>query len=629
MTLAVLNVTNGAVIDASGTQYVIAAEGAELVAGYVVAAQNAAAAAEAAASAALAAAGIGEYADTAAGLAGTSVGETFWVNQGDGTGIIYRHDAGPVATALRPFIIDPTDSGAAGLIGATGGSIQDALDALSDGQFLPAIGQFGALTPAATAAATLAAAFAGVGPGGLLASLEEASVGTAPVTNPGVDIVGEKGIYWDDGVSGGRRLINRPGRDELTWGHENLVRWLEGLRTFATLKVALVGDSNTEGFAGAIIATYLDSLPNVSVSNFGVSGKNIEQWRTGTDVFASNGKALSDVITYDPDLIVMCWGTNDPLVGRDAEDFGVSLNAALTTLRASLDINTCSIALLTPNAMSISGRDELYSLQLRPIIRAAAERFTCGFFDKNGLFPNSVVDLAAGAMQNKFWDSARVHTDVLGRNLIATKVAEWLVPRELWARTWENIPAKATADLSSTYPPGVSIARMTDGALNGFVVTFVALNSGSTIFAMQFNFGFGGVDARFASRVALSGVWSAWRFVGYDALAVVGTLAAGYSLAGGAASLNTQRDGNLVSLSGRLTRAAGQVVSSTVLAVIPGATHRPIFNLQDVIATVTNAGGAVERLRCDVTTAGSIVNREASVMSDATTISFNVTYRGA
>lgn len=87
--------------------------------GYVVAAQTAAAAA-------LAAAGVGEYANTALGLAGTTIGETFWVDLGTGLGQVYRHDAGPTATALQSFIIDPTGSGAADVIGkAGGGTVQD------------------------------------------------------------------------------------------------------------------------------------------------------------------------------------------------------------------------------------------------------------------------------------------------------------------------------------------------------------------------------------------------------------------------------------------------------------------------------------------------------------------------
>ena len=80
-----------------------------------------------AAAAALAAAGVGEYADTAAGLADTTLGETFWVDQGDGTGQVYRHDSGPVATALQSFIIDPQASGAASIIGSTFGDVQSGI----------------------------------------------------------------------------------------------------------------------------------------------------------------------------------------------------------------------------------------------------------------------------------------------------------------------------------------------------------------------------------------------------------------------------------------------------------------------------------------------------------------------
>lgn len=89
------------------------------------------AAAASSAQAALAAAGIGEYDDTADGLAGTSVTETFWVDQGDGTGMVYRHDTGPVATALRPFILDPTGTGAADIF--AGGVPRSAALAASSG----------------------------------------------------------------------------------------------------------------------------------------------------------------------------------------------------------------------------------------------------------------------------------------------------------------------------------------------------------------------------------------------------------------------------------------------------------------------------------------------------------------
>lgn len=88
--------------------------------------------AQSAAAAALAAVGVGEYVNTAAGLADTSVGETFWVDQGDGTGTSYRHDVGPVATEIGKFIIDPTASGAASHIGiGSGDSVQGFIDDLA------------------------------------------------------------------------------------------------------------------------------------------------------------------------------------------------------------------------------------------------------------------------------------------------------------------------------------------------------------------------------------------------------------------------------------------------------------------------------------------------------------------
>lgn len=93
--------------------YVITAQGADLLSAIAGQASDAKDEAVAAASVALAAGGVGEYPDTGAGLSGTTEGETFWVDLGDGTGQVYRHDPGPTATPLQKFIIDPTDPGAA------------------------------------------------------------------------------------------------------------------------------------------------------------------------------------------------------------------------------------------------------------------------------------------------------------------------------------------------------------------------------------------------------------------------------------------------------------------------------------------------------------------------------------
>lgn len=97
------------------------------------------AAAASSAQAALAAAGVGKYANTAAGLAATAINQTFWVDLGNGTGQVYRHDAGPVATALQKFLLDPAAAAAANII--AGGIPTNATLASSTGVALVGIGQ--------------------------------------------------------------------------------------------------------------------------------------------------------------------------------------------------------------------------------------------------------------------------------------------------------------------------------------------------------------------------------------------------------------------------------------------------------------------------------------------------------
>lgn len=80
----------------------------------------------AAAAAAQAAAGVGGYPNTAAGLAGTELTDTFYTTTA-GVGTIYRHDPGPVATEIGRFIVDPTASGAAALIGHGESTVADEL----------------------------------------------------------------------------------------------------------------------------------------------------------------------------------------------------------------------------------------------------------------------------------------------------------------------------------------------------------------------------------------------------------------------------------------------------------------------------------------------------------------------
>lgn len=94
----------------------------------------AAAIAQAAAQVTLWAAGAPGFPDVESGLASVESGETFYVVVG-AMGIIYRKDAGPTATEISRFIINPQASTSAALIGkAGGGTVQDALTSLAMAQ---------------------------------------------------------------------------------------------------------------------------------------------------------------------------------------------------------------------------------------------------------------------------------------------------------------------------------------------------------------------------------------------------------------------------------------------------------------------------------------------------------------
>ena len=69
------------------------------------------------------------YASTAAGLAATTNGQEFAVDNADGTAGIYVNTSG-VAVLSRTIIIDPSNAGTAALIGTTGGNLQAVLDAI-------------------------------------------------------------------------------------------------------------------------------------------------------------------------------------------------------------------------------------------------------------------------------------------------------------------------------------------------------------------------------------------------------------------------------------------------------------------------------------------------------------------
>lgn len=185
------------------------------------AAETFASTAQAAAGAALAAAGAVPAASTAAGLATTSVGETFYVLAG-GVGTTYRHDAGPVATQIGKFVLDPTADGAADQLGikrAEAGAVSRKIAAVV-GEMMLSVKDFGAKgdnatdDTAAITSALAAAKLAGarlIFPAGIYLHSGLSATDLRFVTIEGV----ARGSFGSAGAAGVRLVCTTAGNDHI------------------------------------------------------------------------------------------------------------------------------------------------------------------------------------------------------------------------------------------------------------------------------------------------------------------------------------------------------------------------------------------------------------------------------
>lgn len=369
---------------------------------------------------------------------------------------------------------------------------------------------------------TVAHALASRGLADQLLVTADASAGTTAPTNPGAELLGEHALYYTPASGGGRRVINHAGRDAalLQFGQECLVRWNYGLYNGDTLAGEAAGDSNsTPSFVGGQIAFLLGALPRVTITNDAIGGTSLEDWRTGTNEYAASGKAMADVIGRAPQLILICFGTNDAVDGRTPAQFKASLDAALTTIRATLSVQATSICLFTPNSMNgPAGDDELYSAQIRAVIRQAAIDFQCAFFDKGGRYPDAFVDFGTGTSQNHWLDTNRVHADTIQRDMLVWEAFRFLVPPQALTGNFMWQTARVATDLPITYRKEMSSERATTGfPVDGGVVTFNPLSTAGH-FPLQLNWSIS--SGSFHIRgITATNTWSNWTSIGIAALA--------------------------------------------------------------------------------------------------------------
>lgn len=414
-----------AIIDARERQYVVLAQGAEIVGPLAQQATSAAARAELAEIGAVAANG-GFYATTAAGIAATNDGEFFTV-PGDGTNtyaVLYRNDSG-TATEIAEYQSKT----------AFDAALADLETQVSTSSKTLTFYDADPATAIATAATTVA-------PNVIVPVPSPASIGTAPTYPDGQRLVGAP-LYWDAGGGLGRQMVNLWGRDRAThFGLEYLFRFHFILESGLPVKIALIGDSNTAGYAGPILQALLDALPDSTVQNFAVGGTFEDEWFNETGVFATGqpyeSSNYSAVKAFSPDLLINGYAfTNDPAFGRTVDQAIATKRAFLSDYR---DLGGgqpgarggTSILQMTANAQrnGANGRDEFALAEFNARLRTLCDEreYEVAFFDKNAVMPNGSVDVGVGGMENRHIDAAGVHTTFAHSRILAHAIYEFLVP---------------------------------------------------------------------------------------------------------------------------------------------------------------------------------------------------------
>lgn len=391
-----------------------------------------------------------------------------------------------------------------------------------------------------------------------------------------------------------------------TFGQETLQHWFS---TFygasnknngdSTIRrIVISGDSTTFG-VGATYgtpATLLEDLAeargftNVGIVNRGQSGKATFDWVN---------TYLAGDLAANPNLLILRWGANDPYFGRTPEQFITDLRQGLTTIRASKSAAQLSVLLMTPTSMNDveKGRTEVWSEQIGPAIRQAAQDFQCAFIDSYGFFQNSHD--AAGVWMDKdttFYAPGRaIHPyDVLYEHLCGT-IADMIYPN--WGTDWRtnavrNCSAgdiatlKTGAELPSAYLSGIGMHRLAAavGTPNGNPYDGVAFTfKQADGVAMQISVP--RLDAQsgtgMSMRIGFNNTWSEW-YGGVSAGASL--LAGGWSNIGGGFAPFTYS----LTLEGRNVLngviAAGTKTDGTILFQMPNG-HRPTATEILLVAT--------------------------------------------
>lgn len=426
-----------------------------------------------------------------------------------------------------------------------------------------------------------------------------------------------KGIQFDGPgkiaktITGGKQQLNSyADRHQRVFGQEYLAPFhnlLISQTVTPTRKPIAIfsGDSTTYGLGNGVDADFtiwslvaraatergLQTPYGINVMNGGHPGWNTEQWRTG---------ALAADLTLNPDLLVLRWGINDPGWLQDgtappldagqsypnrrtASDYLASLRAGLATIRASRDLSSLSIVLMSPSSTSDTpnGRDEMWYEAIIPGIKQAARDFHCCFIDTYGHLRDS-RPAANIWMDDPFADGRAIHPHNTMSAWIAGLVADVIFPAGLKDKigraNLRNIGGAEDSGnasrLPSYYDYGITISRAATGyPLSGTAITVRS----SDELCIQILYPFQDADrgiymTRIGTAVAFGGSatlgWGAWITVGGASNEVAP--ATGYTIAAGSTAMRVAQSGNACVIEGFITKTTPAIVSAgAVVATIP------------------------------------------------------------
>jgi hypothetical protein len=574
---------------------------------------------------------------------------------GDHSGGAYFLDLNSTANDDGLTVVAPNSGSGRWLLGVGRGNVGPAGPAGANGANGPAgpagpagglasVSSFGSLATPSAALATTQSALNAQGEGGTIVVDSEALLGTGEPTNPAVSLIGDKKLYTTPtgtgslNISGGRKVFNKVGRSDAlyNWGTEYLGPvFLKKLAAGSPIQIALIGDSNTAGNAGPLIASLLGSLPNCTVTNYGVSGTTFEQWRIGAGGGDWTGKSMASVMAAAPDLLIDCYGgTNDPAFAGSPAAFESSKRTAYTAVRAQYNVQQMSIVMVTsgpqnngaPNTGTTSLRDELWNAEVRPIIKQLAQDYQAAFVDKNARVPDAFVDFLAQGSQDSNLDTNRVHTQPWLSAAIAQWVFEGIVPSNFRSGASSFMfggGSPIAAGLTpANFPLGFSIAAvagLSEYNSMSWVATFSPV-SGAGKFPLQVAFSYaGGLDGTGSLpliwRTTFTGntTWGPWQNLGGGSLGV--TPASGFT-APGTQAMKTKLNGGEARGSGYFTiTTPAALTKGQAIGQIGLASHRPIVPMYGVrlIALVNQTG--YEVLSGNITTGGAITCQQAGTLS--------------